>query len=111
VTTRKLLTHTLEKGTKRRMLKHPRVVHELPVIGNYTRFWSSEWALGSLYHFFYIVQFSDPLLILCCNFNFNPPKTKIPKKIMKQASHDGSSPLWPSSVLFNTTTVQIGNVP
>jgi hypothetical protein len=111
VTTRKLLTHTLEKGTKRRMLKHPRVVHELPVIGNYTRFWSSEWALGSLYHFFYIVQFSDPLLILCCNFNFNPAQNKDTQKIMKQASHDGSSPLWPSSVLFNTTIVKIGNVP
>lgn len=30
---------------------------------------------------------------------------------MKQASHDGSSPLWPSSVLFNTTIAKIGNVP
>jgi len=52
-------------------------------------------------------SFANPLLQL----QLQPPKNKDTQKIMKEASHDGSSPLWPSSVLFNTTTVKIGNVP
>ncbi len=96
------------KRPQKTNVKTPHVVHELPVIGHYTRFWGSEWSLGSLY----------PILLYCSVFRSfaatstsTPPKTKIPKKIMKQASHDGSAPLWPSSVLLNTTTVKIGNVP
>jgi hypothetical protein len=70
------------KRPQKTNVKTPHVVHELPVIGYLYLI------LGLRMVTWKFVPFSSILFsfqILCCNFNFNPPKTKIPKKIMKQA--------------------------